>query len=123
MSIFPRARTGEYIQYFRPAAASARSRSAGSSKEPCLRLELFAANQELDSRVLLHVLNPLVLDVRRPDEHLVALNDEPDFDFAGLPRLSPVVGQDQGRFACEPLQPCQCVRFHKLSFCEPQRYR
>jgi predicted membrane-bound spermidine synthase len=29
MSIFPRAKTGEYIQYFRPAAANARLRSVG----------------------------------------------------------------------------------------------
>ena len=32
MSIFPREKTGEYIQYFRPAAASAWMRSAGSSR-------------------------------------------------------------------------------------------
>jgi len=70
---------GEYIQYFCPMAASARSRSTGSTREPCLRLELLAANGKLDSRVLLHVPNPLVLHVRRPDEHLVAFHDEPDF--------------------------------------------
>ena len=95
MSIFPRTKTR------RSEHAVA---LGGINKEP--RLRLLAANGELDSRVLLHVPHPLVLHVRRPDEHLVAVHDEPDFDLVGLPGRPPLVRQDQSRFACEPLQPC-----------------
>ena len=49
--------------------------------------------------ISLHVPHPLVLHVRRPDEHLVAVHDEPDFDLVGLPGFPPVVRQDQGLLA------------------------
>jgi hypothetical protein len=89
----------------------------GINKEPCLRLELLAANGKLDSRVLLHVPHPLALHVRGPDEHLVAVHNEPDFDLVGLSGLPPIVRQDQGLFACEPLQPGRDANSYRSEGC------
>jgi hypothetical protein len=85
-------------------------------KEPGCAFDVLASNGQLDLWRLLHVLHPLAIYVRRTDVKPVAIQNEPNRDFVGLPGLASIMSQGRGLLARYPLQSLKCVRFPKLSF-------
>ena len=85
-------------------------------KETSIAIEHLATDGQLDLRRLLDVAHPRAVHICGADVELVAIQNEPNCDFMGLPGLASIMSQGRGLLARYPLQSRKYVRFHKLSF-------
>jgi hypothetical protein len=85
-------------------------------EESCRTLEPLATDGQPNLRRLLHIAHPLAVHICGADVELLAVRNEPDRYFVGLPGLPSIMSQGRGLLARYPLQSRKYVRFHKLSF-------
>ena len=84
-------------------------------KEPGCAFELLATDGQPDLRRLLDIAHPLAVHVRGADVEPVAIQNEPDRDFVGLPGLAPIMSQGRRLLVRYPLQSRKFGGFHNLS--------
>jgi len=83
-------------------------------EETSVAFENLVANGQLDLRCLLDVAHPLAFYVGGADVERVAVQNEPNRNFVGLPGLASIMGQPCGLLSRYPPQSRKFGRFHKL---------